>query len=112
MKMVEAIVRPGKLREIQDALRTFNIRGMTISQVLGFGNQKGYKEFYRGAVVDVNLLEKVKIEIVCRDEDVDGIVDFILRISKTGEVGDGKIFVHTIENAFRIRTGESGNDAL
>ena len=112
MKKIESIIRPDKLGEIRDALGDYGVKGMTVSQVMGCGKQKGYKEFYRGAVVNINLLPKVKIEIVTKDEHVDEIVDLICKIGKTGEVGDGKIFIYDIEDVYRIRTGERGEEAL
>lgn len=112
MKKVEAIVRAEKLEEIKEGLFKAGIRGLTISQVLGAGNQKGYKEFYRGAVVDINLLPKTKLEIVTDDANVDEIVKTIMENAKTGQIGDGKIFVYDIEDVIRIRTGESGEKAI
>ena len=93
MKKIEAIIRPGKLEDIKEALNKYNIHGLTISQVTGAGLQKGRKEFYRGTEVTINLLPKIKIEIVTRDENVEEIVSIISNEAKTGEVGDGKIFV-------------------
>jgi nitrogen regulatory protein P-II 1 len=112
MKKIEAIVRSEKLEEIKDGLLKVGVRGMTISQVLGVGNQKGHKEFYRGAEVTINLLQKIKIEIVANDEHLDDIIKTISACAKTGEIGDGKIFVYNIENVIRIRTGESGEKAI
>ena len=112
MKKVEAIVRSEKLEEIKDGLLKVGVHGLTICQVLGAGNQKGHKEFYRGAEVNINLLQKIKIEIVTEDEHVDAIVKTIENSAKTGEIGDGKIFVYNIENVVRIRTGESGEKAI
>ena len=112
MKKVEAIVRAEKLEEIKDALSTAGVNGLTISQVLGAGNQKGHKEFYRGAEVNINLLQKIKIEIVVRDDQVDRIIEAITGSAKTGEIGDGKIFVYNIDNVIRIRTGEQGEKAI
>lgn len=112
MKKIEAIVRPGKLEDIKDALNKYNVLGITISQVMGCGHQKGRKEYYRGTEVTMNLLPKIKIEIVVKDESLDEVLDIILKEAKTGEVGDGKIFVYTVENAIRIRTGERGETAI
>ena len=112
MKKVEAIIRPGKLEEIKEALNKFNIHGLTISQVMGCGLQKGRKEFYRGTEVNINLLPKIKIEIVTKDEFVEEIISIICREAKTGEVGDGKIFIYNVENVVRIRTGEEGEIAI
>lgn len=112
MKKIEAIIRPGKLEEIKDALNKYNVHGLTISQVMGCGLQKGRKEYYRGTAVTLNLLPKIKVEIVCRDGQVDDIVDIIINEARTGEVGDGKIFIYDIPNAIKIRTGEKGEAAL
>lgn len=112
MKKVEAIIRPGKLEEIKEALNKFNVQGLTISQVMGCGLQKGRKEFYRGTEVTLNLLPKIKIEIVTKDQFVEDIISLISKEAKTGEVGDGKIFVYSIEDIVRIRTGERGEKAI
>ncbi|HEX9061710.1 MAG TPA: P-II family nitrogen regulator [Clostridia bacterium] len=112
MKKIEAIIRPGKLEEIKEALNKFNVHGLTISQVMGCGLQKGRKEFYRGTEVTLNLLPKIKIEIVTKDQYVDEIINLISNEAKTGEVGDGKIFIYSLENAVRIRTGEKGESAI
>ncbi|HEX3028188.1 MAG TPA: P-II family nitrogen regulator [Clostridia bacterium] len=112
MKKVEAVIRPGKLEDVKDALNKINIRGITISQVMGCGMQKGRKEFYRGTEVTLNLLPKVKIEVVTHDDHIDDVIKVISNASKTGEVGDGKIFVYNIENVIRIRTGEAGEKAI
>lgn len=112
MKKIEAIIRPGKLEEIKEALNKYNIHGLTISQVMGCGLQKGRKEFYRGTEVTLNLLPKIKIEIVAKDINVDEIIKLISEEAKTGEVGDGKIFVYNIEDVIRIRTGERGEPAI
>lgn len=112
MKKVEAIVRPGKLEELKEALNKYGIQGLTISQVMGCGLQKGRKEFYRGTEVNMNLLPKIKIEIVTEDENVEDIISIICREAKTGEIGDGKIFIYNIENTVRIRTGEKGVTAI
>ena len=112
MKQVAAIVRPEKLEVIKDALLSANICGMTISQVQGCGKQHGWKEFYRGTEVMLNMVPKVKIEIVVQDQEVQPLVDLIVSHAQTGEIGDGKIFVFPVEQAVRIRTGEAGSDAL
>jgi nitrogen regulatory protein PII len=112
IKKIEAIIRPGKLEDIKEALNKYNIHGLTISQVMGCGKQKGRKEFYRGTEVTMNLLPKIKIEIVARDENVDEIINIICKEARTGEVGDGKIFVYSIENTIKIRTGEKGDSAV
>jgi nitrogen regulatory protein P-II 1 len=112
MKKIEAIIRPAKLEEVKEALERFGIYGMTVSQVLGCGMQKGRTGIYRGHEYSINLLPKVKLEIVVQDRWVDGVMDTISRVARTGEVGDGKIFVYHVENALRVRTGETGDDAL
>ena len=112
MKKIEAIIRPSKLEEIKSALIKFNYNGLTISQVMGCGLQKGRKEYYRGTEVTLNLLPKIKIEIVTKDKDVAEIIRLLSQEAKTGEVGDGKIFVYNVEEAIRIRTGETGDNAI
>ena len=112
MKKIEAIVKPEKFDDIKNALNNQNIKGITITQVIGCGNQKGQKQYYRGTEVGINLLPKLKLEIVANDEQADDIVSVISQTAKTGNIGDGKIFVYPIENAIRIRTGETGDDAV
>jgi len=112
MKMVEAIVKPFKLDEVKEALTKAGVQGMTVEEVKGFGRQKGHTELYRGAEYVVDFLPKVKIEIVLADDMVDKAIDAIRRAAQTGRIGDGKIFVSNIEEAIRIRTGESGIDAI
>jgi Nitrogen regulatory protein PII len=112
MKKVEAIIRPGKLEDIKEALNNYNINGLTISQVMGCGLQKGRKEYYRGTEVTMNLLPKIKIEAVIKDVDLEEVVNIISRAAKTGEVGDGKIFIYNVEETIRIRTGERGEKAV
>ncbi|TYO97460.1 P-II family nitrogen regulator [Desulfallas thermosapovorans] len=112
MVKIEAIVRPGVLEDIKDGLSQHGIHGMTVAQVMGCGLQKGRKEVYRGTEYSINLLPKVKIEIVAVDNDVDGVIEVIIKAARTGEIGDGKIFISRIENAVRIRTGEKGDIAL
>lgn len=112
MKRIEAIIRPSKLEYIKEALKNKNINGITINQVMGCGNQLGWSEFYRGNEIIVNILPKIEIKIVVEDSRVEEIIELISSISRTGEVGDGKIFIINIEDCIRIRTGERGNDAL
>lgn len=112
MKRVEIITRPYKLDEIKEALTGMGIQGMTVSEVKGFGRQRGHKEVYRGAEYQVDFVSKVKIDIVIDDELLDQTLEVIQTAAKTGKIGDGKIFVSTIDNAIRIRTGESGASAL
>ena len=112
MKKIEAIIRPEKLQDIKDALIEKKIGGVTINQVMGCGKQHGWTEFIRGNEVLVHFLPKVEIKIVVEDSKVDEVVKLLMDISKTGEVGDGKIFISNIEECIRIRTGEKGNKAL
>lgn len=112
MKKVEAIIRPFKQDDVRESLLEDGIKGLTISEVRGYGRQKGHSEIYRGSEYQLEFVPKVKIEIVLEDSMVDNIVDCILKIARTGEVGDGKIFISNIEDAIRIRTGESGTEAL
>ncbi|MCS7187046.1 MAG: P-II family nitrogen regulator [Armatimonadetes bacterium] len=112
MKMVHAIIRPHKLHEVKAALAEIGISGMTVIDVRGYGRQKGHVERYRGAEYTVDLLAKVKLEIVVRDEQVDEVVDVIMKAARTGEIGDGKIFVTPVEEAIRVRTGDRGEDAI
>lgn len=112
MKKVEAIVRHFKLEEIKNALTECGISGMTVTEVRGYGRQKGHTEVYRGTEYNVDFVPKVKIEVVCKDDGLKTVLDTILRAGRTGQIGDGKIFVYDLENAIRIRTGESGEEAL
>jgi nitrogen regulatory protein P-II 1 len=112
MKRVEIITRPYKLDEIKEALTSMGIQGMTVTDVRGFGRQRGHKEVYRGAEYQVDFVSKVKIEIVIDDDLLDQTLEVIQQAAKTGKIGDGKIFVSSIDNAIRIRTGESGASAL
>lgn len=112
MKKVEAIVRHFKLEDVKNALTERGIHGMTISEVRGFGRQKGHTEMYRGTEYAVDFVPKVKIEVVCSDSNLTMVVDTILRTAQTGQIGDGKIFVTDLNNIIRIRTGETGEDAL
>jgi len=112
MKLIIAIVKPFKLDEVRDALTGLGIQGLTVSEVKGFGRQKGQTEIYRGAEYAVSFLPKVKIEVVIEDGLVERTVDAIRKAAGTGKIGDGKIFVTSVEQAVRIRTGESGADAL
>ena len=112
MKKIEAIIKPFKLDEVKEALQEVGIQGLSVIEVKGFGRQKGHTELYRGAEYVVDFLPKVKIEVVLPDDQVDAAVEAIVTAAKTEKIGDGKIFVSTIEQAIRIRTGESGEDAL
>ncbi|MEE9272515.1 MAG: P-II family nitrogen regulator [Robiginitomaculum sp.] len=112
MKKVEAIIKPFKLDEVKEALQELGIQGMTVTEAKGFGRQKGHTELYRGAEYVVDFLPKIKIEIVLADDQVESALEAIITAAKTGKIGDGKIFVSTIEQAIRIRTGEFGENAL
>ncbi|MCL5781302.1 MAG: P-II family nitrogen regulator [Firmicutes bacterium] len=112
MKKIEVIIRPSKLEQVKQALDEYGIKGMTVTQVMGCGKQKGRVNVYRGQEYTINLLPKIKIEIILQDNRVDEVVDLIIKTARTGEVGDGKIFIYPVENAIRIRTGESGDEAL
>lgn len=112
MKKIEAIIKPFKLDEVKDALNDIGIVGMTISEVRGFGRQKGHKELFRGSEYVIDLLPKVKIEVVVNDDMADKVVETIMTTARTGNIGDGKIFVSTLESTYRIRTGEEGPTAI
>jgi nitrogen regulatory protein P-II 2 len=112
MKLVIAVIKPFKLEEVRDALMAVGVHGMTVSEVKGYGRQKGHTEIYRGAEYAVNFLPKIRIEVAVPSENVDKVIDAIIGSAKTGQIGDGKIFVTTIDHAVRIRTGESDVDAL
>lgn len=112
MKKIEAIIRPSKLEDLKDALRAINIEGISITQIMGCGKQMGWKEYYRGTEISMNVLPKIRIDIVVPDERVDSIVSTIIEAAHTGEVGDGKIFIYDVVNCIRIRTRESGEQAL
>ena len=112
MKKIEAIIKPFKLDEVREALSEVGVAGLTVTEVKGFGRQKGHTELYRGAEYVVDFLPKVKIEVVLSDDMLDKAVEAIQKAAKTGRIGDGKIFISTVEDAIRIRTGESGRDAI
>ena len=112
LKKIEAIIKPFKLDEVKEALNDVGVTGLTVFEVKGFGRQKGHTELYRGAEYVVDFLPKVKIEIVVDDDLVEPAIDCIEQSAKTGRIGDGKIFVSSIDQAIRIRTGEKGNDAI
>lgn len=112
MKKIEAIIKPFKLDEVKEALQDVGLQGITVTEAKGFGRQKGHTELYRGAEYVVDFLPKVKIEVILADELVDRAVEAIQGAARTGRIGDGKIFISNIEQAIRIRTGESGPDAL
>ena len=112
MKKIEAIIKPYKLDEVKEALHEVGLQGITVVEAKGFGRQKGHTELYRGAEYVVDFLPKVKVEVVCEDAVVERAVEAIMTAARTGRIGDGKIFITTIEEAIRIRTGERGEDAI
>jgi len=112
MKKIEAIIKPFKLDEVKEALQEAGLQGLSVTEVKGFGRQKGHTELYRGAEYVVDFLPKVKIEVVLPDEMVDAAIEAIIAAARTDKIGDGKIFVTNVEQAIRIRTGETGNEAI
>ena len=112
MKQVTAIIKPFKLDEVREALAEVGVNGLTVTEVKGFGRQKGHTELYRGAEYVVDFLPKIRIEMIIADEIVDSVIEALLRAARTGKIGDGKIFFSSVEQAIRIRTGESGDSAL
>jgi len=112
MKKIEAIIRPFKLDDVREALSEIGVRGMTLTEVKGYGRQKGHTELYRGSEYKIDFLPKIKIEIVAADTMVENIVSTIVKAARTGQVGDGKIFVSHVEDVIRVRTEESGEDAV
>ena len=112
MKKIEAIIKPFKLDEVKDALQDIGVQGMTVLEAKGYGRQKGHSELYRGAEYVIDFLPKIKIEIVVSDDLVPAVVDAIQNAARTGKIGDGKIFVSSIEDVIRIRTGETGSQAI
>ena len=112
MKKVEAIIKPFKLDEVKDQLNEIGVKGITVSEVKGFGRQKGHAELYRGAEYIVDFLPKIKLEIIVSDELVDNVINAVTKSAKTGRIGDGKIFVTSLEDTIRIRTGERGEEAI
>ena len=112
MKFVTAIIKPSKLDEVREALSAIGVQGITVTEVKGFGRQKGHTELYRGAEYVVDFLPKVKIEAAVKDEQLDQVIEAIEKAASTGKIGDGKIFVFDVEQVIRIRTGETGTDAL
>ncbi len=112
MRKIEAIIRPERLQEVQDALDNLGVSGLTVSDVVGCGRQKGYTEQYRGSRANISLLPKIKVESVVPPAMVDAAVDAIVEAARTGEIGDGRVFVYPVERAVRIRTGESGEETV
>ena len=112
MKKIEAIIKPFKLDEVKEALNSLGIKGMTVTEVKGYGRQKGHTEIYRGAEYVVDFIPKGKMDVVVDDEQVDQVIDTILKVARTGKIGDGKIFVLPVERVIRVRTGETGPEAV
>jgi len=112
MKKIEAIIKPFKLEDVKEALSSIGVEGMTVSEVKGFGRQKGHTEIYRGSEYTVDFLPKIKVEVVLPDSRVSDAVQAIIKAAKTGKIGDGKVFVSSVENAIRIRTEETGEQAV
>ena len=112
MKLITAVIKPFKLDEVRAALLAFGVQGMTVSESSGYGRQRGHTEVYRGAEYTVELLPKVKVEILVDDEDAEDVVDVVVRSARTGKIGDGKVWATTVENVVRVRTGERGQEAL
>lgn len=112
MKKIEAIIRPFRIDDVREALAEIGVKGMTLTEVKGYGRQKGHTELYRGSEYQIDFLPKLKIEVVVADNAADKVVDTIVKAAKTGQVGDGKIFISPVEDAVRVRTGESGEAAL
>ena len=112
MKKIEAIIKPFKLEDVKEALSEIGIQGMTVTEVKGFGRQKGHTEIYRGSEYTVDFLPKVKLEVVIDDERAEEVANTIVKAANTGKIGDGKVFISNVEQAIRIRTGETGDDAL
>ena len=112
MKLITAIVKPFKLVEVKNALNTYGVAGMSVSEVSGIGRQKGHTEVYRGAEYMVDLIPKVRIEVLVNDEQVDGVIDVIVKAASTGSIGDGKVWITPVDQVIRVRTGEKGSQAI
>jgi nitrogen regulatory protein P-II 1 len=112
MKKIEAIIRPFRIDDVREALAEMGVKGMTMTEVKGYGRQKGHTELYRGSEYQIDFLPKIKLEVVVSDAMADKVIDVIIKAAKTGQVGDGKIFISNVEDAVRVRTGESGEAAL
>ncbi len=112
MKKIEAIIRPFRIDDVREALAEIGVKGMTLTEVKGYGRQKGHTELYRGSEYQIDFLPKIKLEVVVADNLADKVVDTIIKAAKTGQVGDGKIFIYDVQDAVRVRTGESGESAL
>ncbi len=112
MKKIEAVIRPFRIDDVREALAEIGVKGMTLTEVKGYGRQKGHTELYRGSEYQIDFLPKIKLEVIVSDAMADKVIDVILKTAKTGQVGDGKIFVSPVDDVIRVRTGESGEDAL
>ena len=112
MKKIEAVIRPFRLDDVREALAELGVKGMTLTEVKGYGRQKGHTELYRGSEYQIDFLPKIKLEMVVPDKLADKVVETVLKAAKTGQVGDGKIFIYNVEDVVRVRTGESGESAL
>ncbi|MEV4439033.1 P-II family nitrogen regulator [Streptomyces sp. NPDC049577] len=112
MKLITAVVKPHRVEEIKDALRAFGVHGLTVTEASGYGRQRGHTEVYRGAEYTIDLLPKVRIEVLTEDADADDVIDVIVKTARTGKIGDGKVWVVPVETVVRVRTGERGPDAL
>jgi nitrogen regulatory protein P-II 1 len=112
MKLITAILKPFKLEEVKEALQRFGVHGITVSEASGYGRQRGHTEVYRGAEYTVDLVPKLRVEVLCEDEDVEALVDVVVKAATTGKIGDGKVWVTPVEEVVRVRTGETGGAAL
>jgi nitrogen regulatory protein P-II 1 len=112
MKLITAIVKPFKLEEVKEALQRFGVHGITVSEASGYGRQRGHTEVYRGAEYTVDLVPKLRVEVLCEDEDVEALVDVVVKAAVTGKIGDGKVWVTPVDEVVRVRTGETGGAAL
>jgi nitrogen regulatory protein P-II 1 len=112
MKLITAVIKPHRLDEVKDALRAFGVHGLTVTEASGYGRQHGHTEVYRGAEYTVDLVPKVRIEVLAEDDDADGLIDVVLKAARTGKIGDGKVWSVPVETVVRVRTGERGPDAL
>ena len=112
MKKIEAVIRPFRIDDVREALAEVRVKGLTLTEVKGYGRQKGHTELYRGSEYQIDFLPKIKLEVIVGDAMADKVIDTIIKAAKTGQVGDGKIFVYPVEDVIRVRTGESGEEAL
>jgi nitrogen regulatory protein P-II 1 len=112
MKLITAVIKPFKLDEVKSALETFGVKGLTVSEASGYGRQKGHTEVYRGAEYKVDLVPKLRVEVLVDDEDADDVIDVVVKAAQTGKIGDGKVWSVPVETVIRVRTGESGSEAL